>query len=141
MIDIQEWNNITAKDKLEFVKGVMIYKLHNCVDKEDWEIICKFLLDEVKSCNKNLDDYAKMLGEQAQIIEELKAREEKTNNLTYGMIFREFKEANPSIKVEDYRPCCELYDVPNINNAIVIWLESGAKVIYISQKWREENDL
>lgn len=60
------------------------------------------------------------------------------NNMTYGMIFREFKEVNPTIKVKDYRPCCELYDVPNINNAIVIWFESGTKVIYISQKEREE---
>ena len=42
------------------------------------------------------------------------------NNLTYGMIFREFKNKNPEIEIIDYRPCCELFGFPCIKNAIVI---------------------
>lgn len=75
MIDVQKWNATSPKDKLEFIKGVMNLTNTNCVSKDDWGLMCEFLLDEVNSCNKNLDDYAKMLGEQSLIIEELKARE------------------------------------------------------------------
>lgn len=47
MIDNDKWVNTTAKGKLEFVKGVMDITNTNCVSKEDWEIICRFLLDQL----------------------------------------------------------------------------------------------
>jgi hypothetical protein len=37
----------------------------------------------------------------------------------------------PEKDINDYRPCIPMYDVPNIENAIVVWLKSGAKIIYI----------
>ena len=55
--------------------------------------------------------------------------------MTYGDIYKEFKNVTntPEVMIDDYRPCVEMYDVPNIPNAIVIWLKNGAKIIYISK--------
>lgn len=51
---------------------------------------------------------------------------------TYGEIYEHFLESfEPKITVEDYRPCIEMYDVPYISNAIVVWLSDGTKVIFI----------
>lgn len=50
--------------------------------------------------------------------------------MTYGDIFDRFVKQNPDLKVKDYRPCCELYDVPNMHSAIVVWLEDDSKIIY-----------
>lgn len=72
MIDTHKWDNVTPKGKLEFVKGIMNITDIDCVTKADWEIICGFLFDEVQSCHIDLDGYAKMLGEQALIIDDLK---------------------------------------------------------------------
>ena len=61
------------------------------------------------------------------------------NNLTYGMIFSEFKSKNPEIEIVDYRPCCDLFGFPNINNAIVMWTKNGTKIVYKSEV-EDEND-
>ena len=52
---------------------------------------------------------------------------------TYEDIFNNFvNETNIDKRtIDDYRPCCEMFGVPNIANAIVVWLRNGAKVIYI----------
>lgn len=77
MINNHKWDNVSAKDKLEFVKGIMNVTYTNCISREDWEIMCRFLLDEIQSCNETLDGYAKMLHEQSLIIDDLKkARKE-----------------------------------------------------------------
>ena len=55
--------------------------------------------------------------------------------MTYGEIYRQFESVtniNKSL-VSDYRPCCELFDVPNIPNAIIVWLKTGDKIIYIAK--------
>lgn len=56
--------------------------------------------------------------------------------MTYGEIFEEFLTETHIDRqvIEDYRPCCEMFDVPNIANAIVVWLGNGAKIIYISNR-------
>lgn len=54
--------------------------------------------------------------------------------MTYGDIYKEFiAKFNCESIVSDWRPCCELFDVPNIDNAIVVWLKSGGKVVYICE--------
>ena len=64
---------------------------------------------------------------------------EDANNLTYGMIFREFNNKNPEIEIVDYRPCCELFGFPCIRNAIVMWTKNGTKIVYKSEV-EDEND-
>lgn len=56
--------------------------------------------------------------------------------MTYGEIFKEFlaKTKIDGTMINDYRPCVEMYDVPNIDNAIVIWLTDGGKMIYIHKQ-------
>ena len=61
------------------------------------------------------------------------------NHLTYGMILSEFKSKNPEIEIVDYRPCCDLFGFPNINNAIVMWMKNGTKIVYKSEA-EDEND-
>lgn len=58
---------------------------------------------------------------------------DKENKKTYGDIFEEFiRETHVDRQlIDDYRPCCEMFGVPNIRNAIVVWLRNGAKLIYI----------
>jgi hypothetical protein len=53
--------------------------------------------------------------------------------VTYGDIYKQFIENTgiDPLKVNDYRPCCTLFDVPNLANAIVVWLNDGSKLIYI----------
>jgi len=57
-------------------------------------------------------------------------------SMTYGEIFKEFlaKTKIDGTMINDYRPCVEMYDVPNIDNAIVIWLTDGGKMIYIHKQ-------
>lgn len=74
MIDIQNWDNALCEDKLKFVEGLMSLANTNCVSKEDWETICRFMLDEIHSCKLILDEYANKTEEQRKIIKELKAR-------------------------------------------------------------------
>lgn len=56
--------------------------------------------------------------------------------MTYKEIYNRFFETTSIDRslIEDYRPCCELFDVPNIPNAIVLWLRSGEKIIFISKE-------
>lgn len=59
----------------------------------------------------------------------------KENEKTYGDLYKEFLEKFEStVGVEDYRPCVEMYGVPNIDSAIVMWLKDGTRVIYISNQ-------
>lgn len=76
MIDIKKWDEALCQDKLEFVEGLMSLANTNCVSKEDWETICRFMLDEVQSCKAVIAEYLNELENQQQIIKELKAREE-----------------------------------------------------------------
>lgn len=54
--------------------------------------------------------------------------------MTYEEIFNEFLEKTKIHRelVCDYRPCCNLFSMPNLPNAIVIWLKDETKLIYIS---------
>ncbi len=55
--------------------------------------------------------------------------------MTYQEIYDQFLEkTNIDISlIDDYRPCCELFDVPNIANAILVWLHSGERIIFIAK--------
>lgn len=57
----------------------------------------------------------------------------KDQKITYGDIYKQFIEETgiDETKLDDYRPCCEMFDVPNIPYGIVIWLKTGGKLIYI----------
>lgn len=57
--------------------------------------------------------------------------------MTYGELFKDFLQKtnitdNDTI-IEDYRPCDQMYGVPSIPNAIVIWFKDGTKIIYIGK--------
>ncbi len=56
--------------------------------------------------------------------------------MTYKEIYNSFFEKTniDHSLIVDYRPCREMYDVPNISNAIVIWLHSGEKIIFIAKE-------
>lgn len=58
---------------------------------------------------------------------------------TYEDILKEFREKFPNSDYEDYRPCHEMYGVPTINYAIVLWLKDKSKIIYISDKAKAGN--
>ncbi|MCF8018138.1 MAG: hypothetical protein K9L62_01945 [Vallitaleaceae bacterium] len=53
--------------------------------------------------------------------------------MTYGDIEKRFIEVtNIDVSaIDDYRPYIELFDVPNISGAIIIWLKNGDKIIYV----------
>jgi hypothetical protein len=57
----------------------------------------------------------------------------KPKNITYEEMYKIFIEklGIDASKLDDYRPCCETFDVPNIPHAIVTWLKTGGKLIYI----------
>lgn len=82
---------------------------------------------------EDLDFYVDPFGYIAELKEMIKR--DKENKMTYGDIFEEFLTETHIDRqvIEDYRPCCEMFDVPNISNAIVVWLRNGAKIIYISR--------
>lgn len=54
--------------------------------------------------------------------------------MTYQELYNQFlKKTNMDISlISDYRPCCELYNAPNIANAILVWLRSGERLIFIA---------
>lgn len=76
-------------------------------------------------------------------IDELKrmVREDKKKKMTYGDIFIEFLSETgiDRSRVANYRPCCEMFGVPNIKGAIVVWFNGGGKLIYISKYFCEED--
>lgn len=82
---------------------------------------------------EDLNFYVDPLGHIAELKEMIKR--DKENKKTYGDIFEEFLTETHIDRqvIEDYRPCYEMFDVPNIANAIVVWLGNGAKIIYISR--------
>lgn len=53
--------------------------------------------------------------------------------MTYEEVYKMFLEKTkiPIDEIEDYRPCCNLFGVPDIRNGIVVWLKNGSKLIYI----------
>jgi hypothetical protein len=53
--------------------------------------------------------------------------------MTYGEVYKSFKEETgiDGTLISDYRPCCKLHEMPNIPNAIIVWLKSGHKIVYI----------
>ena len=82
---------------------------------------------------EDLNFYVDPLGHIAELKEMIKR--DKENKMTYGDIFQEFLTETRIDRqnIEDYQPCCEMFDVPNISNAIVVWLRNGAKIIYVSK--------
>ena len=56
--------------------------------------------------------------------------------MTYKEIYQSFLESTNIDRslIASYRPCCEIYDVPNISNAILIYLRSGEKIIFIANE-------
>lgn len=81
---------------------------------------------------EDLNFYVDPLGHIAEL--EKMIKRDKENERTYGDIFEEFLTETHIDRqcIENYRPCCEMFDVPNITNAIVVWLRNGSKIIYIS---------
>ena len=57
--------------------------------------------------------------------------------MTYGDVYSEFKEKFSNVEAEDYIPADPMY-IPQlmraVPNAIIVWLEDGSTVIYISGK-------
>ena len=58
------------------------------------------------------------------------------HKMTYGNIYDQFLNTTSIDKdvVDDYRPCCPLFDVPPIPDAIVVFLKNGGKIIYIADE-------
>lgn len=56
--------------------------------------------------------------------------------ITYGEIYKQFKKETGIVEslINDYRPCVEFYGVPNIPRAIVVWLNTGNQIIYITKR-------
>ena len=69
-------------------------------------------------------------------------REAVNKTKTFGDIWNEFLtefninqyDNNP---IKDWRPCTEMYGVPFIQGAIVVWLKNGSKIIYIPKEDKE----
>lgn len=61
--------------------------------------------------------------------------------MTYGNIISEFEQKFPNIDYDDIRPCHEMYGVPTINYAIVVWLKDKSKIIYISENARKYDEI
>lgn len=55
------------------------------------------------------------------------------NKITYGDIYNQFLKDTKinRCEIEDYRPTSSMFGVPYIPNAILVWLKSGNKIIYI----------
>lgn len=60
-------------------------------------------------------------------------KEEPMKEMTNGEIYNKFIQETGirASSIEDYRPCCEFFGVPDIPNAILIWLKIGEQIIYI----------
>ncbi|MCM1327750.1 MAG: hypothetical protein NC243_11305 [Lachnoclostridium sp.] len=61
-------------------------------------------------------------------------RKWRDREMKYAEIYKEFLEKTgiePN-KIDDYRPCKELYGVPDIPQAVVVWLKDNTRIIYIS---------
>lgn len=59
--------------------------------------------------------------------------------MTYGKIYEQFLEETKICReaIEDYRPCVQMYGVPDIPEGIVVWLKSGRRLIYIPPEQKE----
>ena len=52
--------------------------------------------------------------------------------MTYGEIMEQFcKKVKRSSNITDWRPCEEMFGVPSIPGAIVVWFRDKSKMIYI----------
>lgn len=60
--------------------------------------------------------------------------------MTYGELYKEFK-SKVQLKDVDWRPCSEMFGVPNVPNAILVYLDDGSKVIYIGAEKPEDEQL
>ena len=60
--------------------------------------------------------------------------------MTYGEVFKEFVSVTGIAEsaIVDWRPCDEMFDVPTIPGAIVLWLKGGHKLIYIRKEDKDE---
>jgi len=69
--------------------------------------------------------------------------ENDNKTMTYGDIYWEFCRKFTNAEVEDYRPASEMYmpqlakDIPN---AIIMWLKDGSKIIYISEREKDDHN-
>lgn len=59
--------------------------------------------------------------------------------MTYGEIYKQFLEETKMDRkiIEDYRPCVEMYGVPDMPEGIVVWLKNGWRIIYIPPEKKE----
>lgn len=59
-----------------------------------------------------------------------------SNDFTWRHIYNQFmiKTGIHPHKVKDYRPCVDMFDVPNIPESIVVWLKDGGRIIYTYDK-------
>lgn len=61
---------------------------------------------------------------------------------TYHDIYREFSKKFPDYEVDDYRPADLSLIFKEVNctipNAIIVWLKTGEKLIYVSNEEGEE---
>lgn len=82
-------------------------------------------------------DITELVVPESAIRDDVKAMTEpKGEGMTYGEIYEEFCNKFPNAEVNDYRPAAPLYvDELNtsIQNAIVVWLKDGSKIIYVSE--------
>lgn len=66
----------------------------------------------------------------------IKESDKEVKEMTYGEIYEEFCNKFSNAEVNDYRPATPLY-VDELNttipNAIVVWLNDGSKIIYVSE--------
>lgn len=53
---------------------------------------------------------------------------------TFGELLCEAQQLLKDEIIEDYRPCAELYGVPNMEGAILVFLQGGSKMIYIPKE-------
>ncbi|MDF2800251.1 MAG: hypothetical protein K0S61_154 [Anaerocolumna sp.] len=123
-------------------KVTKMFRCRNCeimleAQEEDWKDISSYgsiqYAVQCPICKRQATEHKgdidhENLSEKEYV--NLRNKEEKT----YGDIYRQFR-LEMKIKealIDDYRPCVETYGVPYMPNAIVVWLKSGSRIIYIA---------
>lgn len=49
MINLEKWKTKTDEEKLTFVDSVLTISNTDCITKNDWLVMCNFLLGKVKA--------------------------------------------------------------------------------------------
>lgn len=55
--------------------------------------------------------------------------------MTYSEIYNKFLKSTKIDRdlISDYRPCIPLFAPTEIDNAIIVWLKDGSRIIYIGE--------